>query len=146
MEFEKLFIESKGKPIIYNGKTLKMIDEVSLKENNSLLKINFLSSDSIWWQGVVVKTKGQFQINGEIIFNKIILWENTAPKEIEFIVVSKNRKLIIYNVWKTTDGTIHSWHNGGAMDTEEKEGKRIYYCNDGYPDDDFNDLIFEVTF
>jgi hypothetical protein len=146
MEFEKLFMESKGKPIIYNGKTLKMIDEVILKESKANLKITFISSDSIWNQGLVIKTKGEFQVNKQKIPDKIILWQDTSPKKVELLVISEDKKLIIYNVWKTQDGTIHYWHNGGAMNIEEREGTRIYNCNDGYPDDDFNDLIFEINF
>ncbi len=33
-------------------------------------------------------------------------------------------------------------HNGAAMEGNTK----TYYCNDGYPGADFNDLVFRITF
>ncbi|HVS90707.1 MAG TPA: hypothetical protein VHE59_01660 [Mucilaginibacter sp.] len=144
MDFQALFTQSKGQPIIYNGKELKMIDRVTLKESSTKIKITFLTTDSIWKQGVVIKTKGYFDINDQKFSDKIVLWEYTAPKEVELIVKSKDKILVIYNVWETLDGTIHYWHNGGAMYVEERDQTRIYDCNDGVADDDFNDLVFQI--
>jgi hypothetical protein len=31
------------------------------------------------------------------------------------------------------------------MIVEEIENGRRYYCNDGHPDEDFDDIIFELT-
>ena len=121
------------------------MDRVILSEKNKKININFLSADSIWKQGIIVKTKGNFEVNGQKIPNKIILWEYSSPKEVELIIESKDNTLVVYNVWETQDGTIHYWHNGGAMYVEEKIRARIYHCNDGLPDDDFNDLVFELS-
>jgi hypothetical protein len=60
-------------------------------------------------------------------------------------VESKDKVLIVYNVWQGNDGTTHYWHNGAAMYVEEDVEKRIYYCNDGFTDEDFNDLIFGIN-
>lgn len=62
------------------------------------------------------------------------------------IVKSKDKMLIVYNAWQVEDGTKHFWHNGGAIFVEERNGVKIYNCNDGYPDEDFNDLIFKLEF
>jgi len=145
MSFQKLFTESKGQSIIYNGKEIKMIDSITLLKDNAKIMVNFLSTNSIWKQGIILQTKGHFEGNNQKIPNKIILWENTSPKEVGLIIKSKDKILIVYNVWETQDGTIHYWHNGGAMYVEEKHNGRIYNCNDGFPDDDFNDLIFEIN-
>jgi hypothetical protein len=37
-----------------------------------------------------------------------------------------------------------SWHNGAAMIVEESENGRFYKCNDGHPDENFDDIIFHV--
>lgn len=145
MEFEKLFIDSKGQPIRYQNKEVKMIDRINLSKNTNKIRINFLNTDSVWKQGITIKTSGYFEINSKKIPDKIVLWEHTAPNEVELIVKSNDKILIVYNVWETGDGTIHYWHNGGAMYIEEKDGKRIYNCNDGFPDDDFNDLVFAIS-
>lgn len=146
MEFEKLFIEAKGQPIIYHDKELKMVDRLNLPTSTVFLKVCFVSTDSKWKQGVVFQTKGDFEVNDQKLPTKIILWQDTAPKELQLLIKSKDKVLVIYNVWQTEDGTIHYWHNGGAMHIEEKNGLRIYNCNDGFPDDDFDDLIFTVQY
>ncbi len=142
MVFEKLFIESKGQPIMYNGLEVKMIDRIPLLSNRVFLKIEFVSTNSKWKQGIVLQTKGKFEVNSNMISNKIVLWEHTAPKIVETSVISNDELLIVYNVWQTEDGTVHYWHNGGAMYVEEVDGIRIYHCNDGFADDDFDDIIF----
>jgi hypothetical protein len=146
MEFEKLFIEAKGQPISYQGKELTMVDKLNLPSSRVGLKVSFLSTDSNWKQGIVFQTKGEFEVNGQKLHSKIVLREDTAPKELLLLVSSKDKVLVTYNVWQTEDGTTHYWHNGGAMYIIEKEGVRTYNCNDGYADDDLNDLVFTVQF
>lgn len=146
ISFENLFIESKGQPIIYNGKELKMIDKIELSSNRITLKIQFISTDSKWKQGIVFQTKGEFEVNNEHISTKIILWEDTSPKDLILQVKSRDKRLVVYNVWQTEDGTTHYWHNGGAMYVKEIDSIRTYNCNDGYADDDLNDLIFTIEY
>jgi len=146
MSFQTLFMESKGQPITYQGKELKMVDRINLLSNKVALKVSFISTDSKWKQGIVFQTKGEFEINNQKLPTKIILWEDTAPKELQMLIKSKDKVLVIYNVWETEDGTTHYWHNGGAMYIEEDNGIRTYNCNDGYADDDLNDLIFTIQY
>lgn len=144
--FEDFFNKSQGKPFIYKGREVKMSDKITLIASNVLLQIEFISTDSDWRQGIVLQTKGEFEVNGQKLLNKIVLWEHTAPKQVKLAVKSKDKILFIYNVWDTGDGTMHYGHNGGAMYIEEKSGIRIYNCNDGYADDDLNDLIFTMQY
>ncbi len=146
MNFQTLFMESKGQPIIYQGKELKMVDRINLPSSKISLKVSFVSTDSKWKQGIVFQTKGEFEINDQKLSTKIILWEDTAPKELHMLIKSKDKVLITYNVWETEDGTTHYWHNGGAMYVVEDNGIRTYNCNDGYADDDLNDLIFTIQY
>lgn len=113
MEFEKLFIEAKGQPITYQGKELKMVDRINLPSSEVALKVSFLSTDSKWKQGIVFHTRGEFEVNGQLLPTKIILWVDTAPKELQLLIKSKDRVLVTYNVWQTEDGTTHYRHNGG---------------------------------
>lgn len=144
--FEDFFNKSEGKPFIYNGREIKMSDKISLPTSKVLLRVEFISTDSQWKQGIVFQTKGEFEVNGQKLPTKIVLWEDTAPKELQLLVKSKDKTLFIYNVWDTGDGTMHYGHNGGAMYIEEKDGVRTYNCNDGYADDDLNDLVFTVEY
>jgi hypothetical protein len=144
MEFQKLFTESKGQPIEYKGKIIKMMDKLELINSSLSLCLEFISTSSQLKQGVIIQAKGQFEINGQIAPNKIILWEETAPKLVTMKIITKDNKLIIYNAWKKEDGPVFYWYNGGALYTEIEKDKITYYCNDGIPDDDFNDLIFRI--
>jgi hypothetical protein len=106
-------------------------------------RLEFISSNSDWKQAVILETEGFFELNGQRAPNKIILWTDTAPTIVDMVIHSKNGKLLVYNAWKTSNGILHYWHNGGAMEKKEISGGSMYYCNDGFPDDDFDDLIFK---
>lgn len=143
--FEKLFIEAKGKPVEYKGERIFMLDTIALPMNSPVNKrLEFISSNSNWKQGVILETEGFFELNGDRAPNKIVLWIDTAPTIVDMIITSKNGRLLIYNAWKTSNGTVHYWHNGGAMKKENLEAGLKYLCNDGFPDDDFDDLIFKL--
>jgi hypothetical protein len=59
-------------------------------------------------------------------------------------IQTKKGECQVKNVWDTGDGVMDSWHNGGAMVVEEIASGRRYKCNDGRPDDDFNDIVFRI--
>jgi hypothetical protein len=144
--FEDLFNASEGKTIMYKDREIKLSDEISLPEVSLSLGVEFISTNSEWKQGIVIKTKGEFEINGHKLPNGIVLWEDTASGIVEIKVTSRDKKLYIYNVWDTGDGTMHYGHNGGALFVEQAGGEMIYHCNDGYPDDDFDDLVFKIKY
>jgi hypothetical protein len=144
VEFETLFKNSNGQKIIYNSKELVLIDRVTLNSNSSL-KLIFEEVNSQWRQGVVLETKGYFIIDGHKFKNSIVLWQDTAPQEVNINVDTKTKEIIIYNVWDVGNGITHYWHNGAAMYIEHTHKERQYFCNDGYPDDDLNDLIFKLV-
>jgi hypothetical protein len=139
-------MKSKGQPIIYNGLEVKMLDKISLFNIKTTINVEFELTNSDWRQGIILETNGYFEINQQKIPNKVIIWRDTAPKEIEIKITSKDKILNVYNVWDMGDGVIHYWHNGGALYVEVVNGARIYHCNDGEPDDDFDDLVFKLKF
>ncbi|WAC02720.1 hypothetical protein N7U66_03350 [Lacinutrix neustonica] len=147
IDIEKLFIESKGAPIAINGKEIVGLDRFKMISKKMRFNLILLETNSQWKQGFVLKTKGTFKIEGRpMIENVIVFWEDTMPQNIEVTVDSKDKTLLIYNVWDVGDGVMHYWHNGAAIEVkQENENKRIYHCNDGYPDLDFNDLIFSIS-
>lgn len=147
MSFQELFKKSNGQSITYEGKEIKMVDKVSLPYKETMIDVRFISTNSDWEQGLILQTKGEFIVNEQKIKDKIVLWEHTAPELTQVITKSKDYTLIVYNVWKTHDGTIHYWNNGGALYSTETNDKVItYHCNDGHNDDDFDNLIFELRY
>jgi hypothetical protein len=141
--FEELFLESKGQPVLYKGQRIQMVDNVPAL-NGQELKVTFESVNSDWRQGVALTTDGGFVVNKQTIRKSVVLWHDTAPKEVSVIIQTKKGQCQIKNVWDTGNGVMHSWHNGAAMIVEELGCVRRYRCNDGRPDDDFDDLIFSI--
>jgi len=144
VNFESLFLQSKGQKIEYNSKDLVLMDRIAVP-GACTIKIMFEAVNSDWRQAVVLNTKGTFLVAGQTIRNSVILWEDTAPNEVTIEVITKSKELVIYNAWDVGNGTTHYWHNGAAMWIEALGATKRYHCNDGYPDDDLNDLIFTLS-
>lgn len=82
---------------------------------------------------------------GKTINGPIVLWEDTARGQAEIRVLAPAGQLEVKNVWDIGDGVMHSWHNGAAMIVERLlTGGCRYYCNDGHPDEDFEDIVFRL--
>ena len=142
--FEEMFLESKGKPVKYNDVTVHMMDELPVGDS-AHLRIRFLSANSEWRQGISLTTDGTFDVGGQKITRGLALWQDTAPQEVHVIVSSRSGTVQVKNIWDVGDGVVHSWHNGAAMIVDVDGERRRYRCNDGHPDDDFDDLIFEIS-
>lgn len=103
-----------------------------------------ISTASNWKQGIKLQFDGELIINGKIIQATCFLWEDTMPDKVDVHFKGAGTELKVSNDWDTGDGTAHSWHNGAAMDLSVSGDRRTYYCNDGTPDEDFDDLIFTL--
>ena len=141
--FAEFFLKSKGRPIVYSGNTLQMVDCLHAAAGQTF-KVRFEAVNSEWRQGVHLRTDGTFEVNNQIVSKSIELWSDSAPPEVVLKVYSKKGKIQVRNVWDTGDGAMQSWHNGAAMIVDEISGGRRYRCNDGHPDEDFADLIFSI--
>ena len=146
--FEEMFDKTKGKPIRYKGKLLFLADYLTVHNNDKyVLTIESFKSD--WKQGVALKAcEGSIVIDNREFPKGVVLWQDCSILKIEFAIKAKKNKpvkLEIKNVWDTGNGLMESWHNGAAMTKEElPDGSIRYWCNDGYPDDDLNDIVFRV--
>ena len=153
--FSELFFQTKGQPIRYKENTLVMVDQFPF-ENGDQILIIFEKTNSKWKQGIGFILFGFFEVDGKRYPDRIVLWEDTSPKEqiITLFYESTKRKqpkgitakglLAIKNIWDTGTGTIQSWFGGAAMIVEEIENGRRYRCNDGHPDENFDDIVFTV--
>jgi hypothetical protein len=140
-----MFIESRGKPIIYEGKTLIMGDDFPL-EGATSFRLVFEACKGEWRQGVALNCKGSFLFRDQSFNGKagIVFWQDTAPQFVELRVTGDPSSIQVKNVWDVGDGVIHSWHNGAAMIVESLSTGRRYRCNDGFADDDFDDIVFRL--
>jgi hypothetical protein len=55
---------------MHNGKEIKLIDKIFLPKDKSKIKIDFLRTDSKLKQGIILKTKGWFEVNGQKNFKQ----------------------------------------------------------------------------
>ena len=147
-DFDRLFREAKGKPVEINGRSLIRLDRLKMAKKQMTFRCSFVKTDSEWRQGFALKTKGFFRMEGFHDINKpVVFWEDDAlEKEFDVTVISDSKELLIYNAWDLGDGVMHYWHNGAAMEVKVEGNTRTYYCNDGYPDTDFDDLVFKIEF
>ncbi len=162
-DFTEIFKNSKGQPVSYKGKIICLVDKFSV-ENGDILIASIEKASSERREGFCIDVTGYFEINGEKIQKgkkvKLNLWYDTMPKDLKIKVFTKTGFVWIYNIWEknnsyimnTQDGkpiTKHSvsteaWYNGAAMIVEEIENGRRYFCNDGRPDENFDDIVFTV--
>lgn len=161
--FNQSFIESKGQPIIYKAHTLVLGDKFPVS-NGDVLLISIEKANSDCRQGVSIDITGSCEYNAETIKKgkgiRLLFWQDTAPKEIRLKVFTKKEFVWIENIWENTNSYLVSTslgdpitkesksvdygHNGAAMIIEEIENGRRYYCNDGFPDEDFDDIVFTI--
>ncbi len=154
--FITLFEQTKGQPITWEGKRLFLWDIFPVKDGETL-RLIFESVNSDWQQGVELATnvglraKGGFIINGEKLGNRVILMQDISPQVVEFTVRTKDGKLYVNNAWQKPPAAwaagityVGKRSDGAAMIVEELPNGRRYRCNDGRPDDDFDDIIFRI--
>jgi len=147
--FEKMFRASECKPIEYKGKFLHIADKYEIKSGDRF-KVILEQFNSEWRQGVsMILPNGSFRLCGKESGRQIVLWQHSAPRVIDNITLFMKRKntgvLHIINVWDPGDGIMDSGHNGAAMYIEDLgNNRKRYWCNDGYPDDDLNDIVFSI--
>lgn len=154
-DFDELFSEKKEKIIKYKGKLVVRFDEFPYQDGDCIC-VTFEKTNSEWKQGIGLDIFGFFEVNGKKYKDKIVLWEDTAPKETTMTLWKEKSKryhpkrlprkgfLGIRNVWDTGDGVMESWYWGAAMIIEEIQNGKRYWCNDGHPDENFDDIVFTI--
>ncbi len=99
-----------------------------------------------WQKGARPHKEGQFVVGDQVVSGKtgIILWQSKDWDAVEFEIIGDAATIEIHNVWDCGNGVVDAWHNGAAMIVEELPNGRRYRCNDGFPDDDFDDIVFRL--
>jgi hypothetical protein len=151
-DFNKLFGNAKGEPVVHNGKILLLSDKIPAKFNETFT-VTIEATSSKYPQGVGIS-------EGVEVFERrvkrAVIWEyySVPPAErgqlrsrlpFSFDVVCRNKSghLRFYNMAEV-DGA-QSWSiYACAMIAEDIPNGRRYYCNDWQPNDDFNDVVFRV--
>lgn len=142
--FQSMFVKTKGQPIEYQGNTLVMMDNFPT-EGATRLRLVFEACNGEWRQGASmrIRGKGTIRINNQDVTHSVC-WQDTAPPTVEFEVTDSVSEIEVKNVWDTGNGVMESWHNGAAMIVDPIPNGRRYRCNDGFADDDFDDIVFRL--
>lgn len=140
--FDKDFMNAKGAPIKYKGLELIRLDRIPVKKKFSGY-LRIISTNSEWKQGIRIKVDGLMTINARE-GNDFIIWADDVKGDIPLEGTTKKSQLIIWNAWDTGSGRVDAWLNGAAMILELDGSIRRYKCNDSHPDENFDDIIFEV--
>lgn len=154
--FSSEFALAKSDVIEYKGKKIHRFFKIE-KPGEYLLKFKFISSNSQFNQAVDIHygcLKGNMYFLGENITKKkstfaqaIFFEDDIASRCFELELTLKDGSITICN-GSDTDGTKTGCSTmvfGCAMIIEEiKQNHYKFYCNDFEPDDDFDDLIFEL--
>ena len=144
------FKKSKGRPIVVDGKTILLSEELEVPANGKLI-ITFNGATSEWRQGIwighisLVETDLELTIAGQTAPG-MVLWEDTSPQTVEVIFSAPQKVINVYNVWDPGMGHPMSLIMGAGMQCEiSDDGKRrVYNCNDGHPETTFSHLKFSL--
>jgi hypothetical protein len=151
--FRSIFLNSKGKPSEYKGKVIYLHDYITIGQKEKI-NAKIISTKSKNKQGFCIKViepknKNYISVNG-IKENIFAFWEDTLPKDGANIeILSSNITIAVWNIWEeqynNSSRRVLGAMKNAAMIIEEKNNSKIYHCNDGDQDEDFNDIVFELT-
>jgi hypothetical protein len=135
-----------GKERIYNKSFENRQDVIKWDVQNivdeQILKITFISKNSPKRQGIRLATDRGIEINGEV-HPAVLLWEDTAPKELICKCLTNDGFLSIYNVWDKGKGTESQSHTSGMLLVGEDD-VLTYHCNDIGFETNFDRLVFSI--
>lgn len=122
-----------------------MIDVIPV-HTGQRITLSFDDINSAWRQGVWLATDGMLRVNG-VQSPQLVLWQDTAPAQVDIVVEEADGLLRLYNVWDSGRGLgEHESQRAtsGMLMTLVEEGVRRYECNGIGLEPDFNDLVFTV--
>lgn len=112
--------------------------------NEETLRLVFESQNSIWRQGVWLKTDSGVII-GRTHCPSAVLWMDTAPTEVYFTCFTSDGFLSIYNKWDSKRGLgSESQSISSGMLIEELGKGRRYKCNDIGFNTIFDKIVFRI--
>lgn len=142
IEFEKRFIESKGKPFAENGTEYHMVLRVN-SESHQGMHVRLVHAIQSPRQGIRFDCNLPLHANG-VTGQALVFWRDTVPSEFD-IACSPDSDIVIRNVWDNGDGVEQSWHAGGAMIVKNDGNIIILRANSTLSNDRCEDLVVELS-
>jgi hypothetical protein len=110
--------------------------------NRELIFVVFEHANSSWRQGIWLKTDLGIETNNELC-PSVVLWFDTAPREISCRCLTNDNCLSIYNVWDKGKGRESQAWSAGMLVEEVPNGRR-YKCNDVGFETQFDKLVVRI--
>ncbi|MDT2047698.1 hypothetical protein CHN50_11805 [Priestia aryabhattai] len=110
-------------------------------EQEKLIKVKFISSNSSRNQGIVFVANNGICLEGKLKQKTIIIWENEHSSE--FTLSCSQGVLNIFNVWEEERMLGYHQSHSGMRLMKEKD-LYIYSCNDFSINGDFTSIVFSV--
>ncbi len=149
MDFESEFVRNRKTYIRYKGETIYLVKKLNIPRG--YLEVQLLESDNRFIQGVVFTFLDTdvgfldklFKLNKKY-GTSIRIWHKDDKYKYSKFMILKDTRITVYNTWDD-NGSIKSTRGGAAMEVKKIESnKYLFRCNDGYLDEDFNDLVFTL--
>jgi len=150
ISFYEEFQKSKDAPVTIDGTTYFRIFEINTGHCSRIhIRAKSLKKGPNAWKQAVHINSDKPLTSGSENGTEFVFWFSEGGffskpvMEAEF-VCQPGSSLKIWNVWQV-ENAIQSLYNGAAMRvSEEGKNKWKFQCNDGEPNDDLTDLVFEL--
>lgn len=143
----RMFRESKGKPVAYNGRLVHAaVFRNVTKPGRFIVRFRSAIRNPVQALNLDIEP-GTFLIEGGVS-SKMILRLDTSPDvvEVHYRPSDWESRIAIYNAWIDESGRVDAWMMHAGMLVEETENKMILRCSDGRGEPTFDDLIVEIDF
>jgi hypothetical protein len=106
------------------------------------LIVRFITAKDLPVQGILLKIRGGLLEANGTEASDLLLWRDTAPKEVEIRVARKGAKssLKVWNTWRVGRDVTQAWLGNAGMRVEASERQVRLRCSDGVGPVCFGDL------
>jgi hypothetical protein len=142
-----LFIATRGKPIIYEGRVVHGAAFRHMAKAGRFI-VRFVKAIPKPVQALRIDIDpGRLVIAGEES-RKMILRLDTCPDvvEVRYRLLGLGSTITFYNAWIDEKGVIDAWLMNAGMLVEETGNRMLLRCSDGRGEPTFDDLIVEIEF
>jgi hypothetical protein len=149
MNFAEQFAKNHGHSLIVDGQEVVPIIRRSVLPG-CRVRVIWRSARSLPVQGIRIKLKGgklKLLSAGGADLNDIVLWRDTAPDEVAYLLAAKKpAELLIWNCWRDERGTMQAWIGNAAMRVVESGPNSVSVACNSRHEITFADLVFDVIF
>jgi hypothetical protein len=145
----ELFVEH-GVPMEFRGRTVRLAADIPLPARHTVGQLVFRKARKSPVQGACMKVNsGSITVAGRSA-KSVVLWADSAPREVEFEIRHRSSKEVQVRVW-------NCWRHGGYGSPQYFQdnaglvldlaatGRYVLRCSDGWDEPTFEDVVLELT-